>query len=222
MRVLLIEDDRDLAVVVGKGLRQAHLAVDASTSLGDATERLIHFRYDLVCLDLGLPDGDGLQLCRHVRGDPELYGRPRILILTARDAVEERVHGLDAGADDYLIKPFALAELMARVRALTRRGEHDGNRVHVGDLDVDTVGLRAYRAGRDLQLTAKEYAVLRYLAMHIEEVVSAEELMDHCWDANVNEFSSTVRVILSRLRRKLGPPALIRTVPNVGYVLGGV
>ncbi len=223
MRVLLIEDDADLAEVVVLGLRQEHLAVDHAATLAEATEHLITTSYDLVCLDLGLPDGDGLTLCRRLHGDSSV-GQPlisprRLLILTARDAVADRVAGLDAGADDYLVKPFTIAELAARIRAVSRRGEQPPGPITVGDLSVDVVTHTAARAGTALDLTAREFTVLRYLARRVGEVVSAEDLLEHCWDANADAFSGSGRVILSRLRAKLGDPPMIETVRGVGYRL---
>lgn len=219
MRVLLVEDDTDLATVIGKGLQQAHLAIDISNTISDAIDHLLVTTYDLVCLDLNLPDGDGIELCHRIYADNRLQCPRRILMLTARDAVTDRVKGLDAGADDYLVKPFDFAELMARIRALTRRHDQIGEVISVMDLEIDIAKFRAQRANKDLNLSGKEFSVLRYLAYRASEVVSTEELLEHCWDANVDMFSSSVRVILSRLRRKLGEPQLIHTIAGVGYRL---
>ncbi len=223
MRVLLVEDDADLAEVVLLGLRQEHLAVDHAATLADAEQLLIATTYDVVCLDLGLPDGEGLDLCRRLRsakGDGVLARPRRILMLTARDAVTDRVAGLDAGADDYLVKPFRMAELNARIRALARRSDETGGPLIVGDVVVDGAAHVATRGGVSLDLTGREFAVLRYFAMHAGEVVSSEDLLEHCWDSNANEFTSSVRVILSRLRKKLGEPAVIETIKGVGYRFG--
>lgn len=220
MRVLLVEDDVDLAEVVLIGLRQEHFAVDHAATLADAEQHLAGTTYDVVCLDLGLPDGDGLDLCERLRSanPDEFLTRPRrILVLTARDAVTDRVAGLDAGADDYLVKPFRMVELNARIRALGRRDEQPAGPVVVGDVAVDMVTHTATRNGETLDLTGREFAVLRYFATHVGEAVSAEELLEHCWDAHANEFTSSVRVILSRLRKKLGEPQLIETIKGVGY-----
>ncbi|MGI9604899.1 MAG: response regulator [Acidimicrobiales bacterium] len=221
MRILLVEDDSDLAEVVLLGLRQERLAVDHAASVAAAEELLTVTRYDVVCLDLGLPDGDGLNLCRRLRShQPSILTRPRrLLILTARDAVRDRVAGLDAGADDYLVKPFKIIELAARIRALARRDGEPGGDIRISDLVLDPVRHVATRGGADLGLTGREFAVLRYLASRRDEVVSAEDLLEHCWDANADSFSNSVRVILSRLRRKLGEPRLITTVKGVGYRL---
>jgi two-component system copper resistance phosphate regulon response regulator CusR len=218
VRVLVVEDDPLLGPLVQKGLRQQRLAVDLVATVHEAIDATSATSYDVVCLDLGLPDGDGLDLCRRLRGgDPHLHRPHRILALTARDAVADRVAGLDAGADDYLVKPFDFTELVARVRALGRRADRPTTVVSVGDVTVDEVTHRATRAGRDLGLTAKEFTVLRYLAVHAGELVSAEELLEHCWDAHADDLTTSVRVILSRVRRKLGPPTLIETVTGAGY-----
>ena len=142
-------------------------------------------------------------------------------MLTARDAVADRVAGLDAGADDYLVKPFHFAELVARLRALGRRDADHGSTLRVGELTLDVAAHRAWRSGRELGLTAREFSLLRYFMHHPGEVLSAEELLEHVWDANADPFTSSVRVILSRLRRKLGEPALIVTITGAGYRLGG-
>lgn len=229
MRVLLVEDDADLAEVVLRGLRQEHLAVDHAASVAAAEQLLAQTYYDVLCLDLGLPDGDGLDLCRQLRGaqspgpaDQPLLAPRRLLILTARDAVTDRVAGLDAGADDYLIKPFKVVELAARIRALVRRDDQAPGELQVGDLRVDLVGHSATRAGRNLNLTGREYAVVRYFASNPAKVISAEELLEHCWDANADPFTGSVRVILSRVRKKLGEPALLHTIKGVGYRLEAV
>lgn len=224
MRLLLVEDDADLAEVVLIGLRQEHFAVDHAASLADAEQFLVGTEYDVVCLDLGLPDGEGLDLCRQLRSSTpdDFLTRPRrILVLTARDAVTDRVAGLDAGADDYLVKPFRMAELSARIRALGRRDDQPAGPIVVGDVEVDIAGHTASRNGVVLELTSREFAVLRYLATHADQVVSTEDILEHCWDANANDFTNSVRVILSRLRKKLGEPAVIETVKSVGYRFGG-
>ena len=227
MRVLLVEDDRDLAHVVLMGLRQEHLAVDHAATFAEATELALVTAYDIVCLDLGLPDGDGIDLCRHLRAGQAAPGPPlmrprRILMLTARDAVTDRVTGLDAGADDYLIKPFTIAELTARIRALGRRGDQPGGPLTVNDLIVDPVSHRAERSGRQLELTSREFAVLRHFAMRPGEVISGEQLLEHCWDTHADAFTGSVRVILSRLRRKIGDPPMITTIKGVGYRMDAV
>jgi DNA-binding response OmpR family regulator len=220
MRILLIEDDPELAGLVALGLRNESYAVDLATTYARADELLRTTTYDVACLDLGLPDGDGLELVRRLPRDPDLRRPRRTIVLTARDAVADRIAGLDAGADDYLVKPFHFGELVARLRALGRRdGGHDPT-LRVGDLTLDLAAHRAWRAGTRLDLTAREFSLLRYFMLHPGAVLSAEDLLEHVWDENANPFTSSVRVILSRLRRKLGEPALIVTVTNVGYQLG--
>jgi DNA-binding response OmpR family regulator len=219
MRILLIEDDPDLAEVVALGLRNESYAVDVAATYAGAEELLRTTAYDVACFDLGLPDGDGLDLVRRLGRDPDLHRPRRSLVLTARDAVDDRVAGLDAGADDYLVKPFHFAELVARLRALGRRGGGHGSTLRVGDLALDLAARRARRAGRELDLTAREYSLLRYFMHHPGDVLSAEDLLEHVWDANANPFTASVRVILSRLRRKLGDPPLIHTVRGVGFKL---
>jgi DNA-binding response OmpR family regulator len=205
---------------VQKGLAQQRLAVDLATTVAEAVEPLATTSYDVVCLDLGLPDGDGLDLCRRLHHDAALRRPRRVLALTARDGVADRVAGLDAGADDYLVKPFDFTELVARVRALARRDDQPGAVFRIDDVEIDEARHRATRAGADLGLTAKEFTVLRYLAGRAGDVVSAEDLLEHCWDAHADDLTSSVRVILSRVRRKLGDPPLIETVAGAGYRFG--
>jgi DNA-binding response OmpR family regulator len=234
MRILLVEDDAELAEVVALGLRNASYVVDVAGRRDDAEALLRTTDYDVACLDLGLPDGDGLDLLRDLgsgRGDGGRSGaggrgdlrRPAsVLVLTARDAVADRVAGLDAGADDYLVKPFDFAELVARLRALSRRGTGvagGGAVLRVGDLTLDQARHTAARAGTPLDLPPREFALLRYFLHRPGEVLSAETLLEHVWDANADPFTTSVRVILSRLRRKLGEPAVIATIPGVGYRL---
>jgi DNA-binding response OmpR family regulator len=219
MRILLLEDDTDLAEVVALGLRNESYAVDRARSRAEAEELLRTTEYDVGCFDLGLPDGDGVDLIRRLAADPELHRPRRVIALTARDGVADRVAGLDAGADDYLVKPFDFAELVARLRALARRGDETGAVLRAGDLTLDVAAHRAWRADVELDLTAREYALLRYFMHNPGVVLSAEDLLEHVWDANANPFTASVRVILSRLRRKLGEPAPIVTITGAGYEL---
>jgi DNA-binding response OmpR family regulator len=219
MRILLVEDDADLAEVVALGLRNESYAVDVARTCAAAEELLRITDVDVACVDLGMPDGDGLDFVRRLAHDPDLRRPRRTIVITARDAVADRVAGLDAGADDYLVKPFAFSELVARLRALGRRGHERGATVKVGDLVLDLAARRAWRSGIELDLTSREFALLRYFAHRPGEVLSAEDLLEHVWDANADPFTSSVRVILSRLRRKLGEPPLITTVPHAGYRL---
>lgn len=217
MRILLVEDDADLGAVTAMGLRDAAYAVDWARTRAEAEDLLRTTDVDLLCLDLGLPDGDGLDLLRHLAADGELRRPRRTIVITARDAVADRVAGLDAGADDYLVKPYAFSELVARVRALARRGDGGDATLRVGDVALDTAAHRAWRGDVELDLTARELSLLRYFLHHPGEVLSAEHLLEHVWDAHADPFSTSVRVILSRLRRKLGDPPPITTVTGAGY-----
>lgn len=220
MRILIVEDDRDLAEILASGLRAESYAVDVATTAADAERLLDESDFDVACIDLGLPDGDGLTLIGQLGDRRSPLRRPhRIIVTTARDSVADRVAGLDAGADDYLVKPFAFAELTARLRALSRRDGQPGARVTIGDLTIDLAAHEVERAGRSVELTAREFAVLRYFAHRPGEVISLGELQDHVWDANADPFSGSARVILSRLRRKLGEPDPIRTITGAGYRL---
>jgi DNA-binding response OmpR family regulator len=219
VRILVLEDDIDLAAVVALGLRNESYAVDLARTCVEAEELLRTTDFDVACVDLGLPDGDGLDLVRRLAGDPDLRRPRRTIVLTARDAVADRVAGLDAGADDYLVKPFDFAELLARLRALGRRGDDAGSVLRVGDLALDLAARRVWRSGADIDLTPREFSLLRYFMHHPGQVLSTEDLLEHVWDANADPFTSSVRVILSRLRRKLGDPGPIATIPQVGYRL---
>lgn len=229
MRILVVEDEVELADAIATGLRREGYAVDVANDVAGAIDRLVVSPYDLVTLDLNLPDGDGLDLARRVREDPafaplEDEAAPRILMLTARDGVGERVVGLDQGADDYLVKPFAFAELSARVRSLMRRDAgRSGATLTVGELQLDTARFEASRGGRLLDLTAKEFALLRYFMTHSGEVLSQERLLEHVWDENADPLTNTVRVTVGTLRRKLtndtDAEAPIETVIGAGYRL---
>ena len=222
MRLLVVEDEPDLANAIARGLRRDGHAVDIALTAGDADLKLRTAGYDLVCLDWSLPDGSGIALCRDlVNGDlPTLEGeRPRILMLTARDGVEDRVTGLDSGADDYLVKPFAFVELSARVRALLRRDEGSDPVLEVGPLRLDPARFTAERDGGPLELTAKEFSLLHYFMAHAGRVLSQEHLLEHVWDEMADPMTNVVRVTVSNLRKKLGEPSLIATVPGRGYRL---
>lgn len=222
VRVLVVEDEADLADAVARGLRREGYAVDVASDGAEALGRLGVTAYDLVCLDLTLPLVDGSEVCRRVRAG-EAAGDPRILVLSARDGLADRVGGLDDGADDYLVKPFAFAELAARARSLLRRAPaRSGAVLRVGPVTVDTARHRASRDGRVLDLTAKEFALLRYLVVHAGEVISQETLLEHVWDEHADPFTDTVRVTVGTLRRKLtvgDEPRLLETVVGRGYRL---
>jgi DNA-binding response OmpR family regulator len=215
MRVLLVEDHVELADTVATGLRREGIAVDVALDGRDALTRLALIDYDVVVLDRDIPGVHGDQVCRSLVAE----GRDgRILMLTAAGAIEDRVDGLSLGADDYLPKPFAFAELVARVRALARRSGAQLPPVLVhGDLRVDPANRLASRNGQRLSLSPKELAVLEYLLGAGGRVISAEELLEHVWDENADPFTTTVKVTIKRLRAKLGEPPLIDTVPRSGY-----
>ncbi len=222
MRLLVVEDEQDLADVIARGLRRDGHAVDVALLAGEADIKLRSAGYDVVILDWNLPDGSGLKLCRDlVSGElPTLEGdRPRILMLTARDDVHDRVTGLDAGADDYLVKPFALAELSARVRALIRRDTDSDPQINVGDLQLDPARFIATRGGESLDLTAKEFSLLHYFMANAGIVMSQEHLLEHVWDEMTDPLTNVVRVTVSNLRKKLGEPSVITTIPGRGYRL---
>jgi DNA-binding response OmpR family regulator len=222
VRLLVVEDETDLADVVARGLRRDGHAVDIALTASDAELKLRSADYDLAVLDWNLPDGSGLQLCRDLVSGalPTLEGgRPRILILTARDDVRDRVSGLDSGADDYLVKPFAFAELSARVRALLRRESDNDPVLTVGPLTLDPARFIATRDSRSLELTAKEFALLNYFMANPGIVMSQDHLLEHVWDEATDPFTNVVRVTVSNLRKKLGQPPLISTVPGRGYRL---
>ncbi len=222
MRLLVVEDEPDLADVIARGLRRDGHAVDVAHRSDEADLKLRSAGYDLVVLDWNLPDGSGLQLCRAlVSGDlPTLEGgRPRILMLTARDDVSDRVAGLDAGADDYVVKPFAFAELSARVRALIRRDGDNDPVLEVGPLQLDPARFVAKRDGVKLDLTAKEFALLHYFMANAGIVMSQEHLLEHVWDEMTDPMTNVVRVTVSNLRKKVGEPSLITTVAGRGYKL---
>jgi len=222
VRVLVVEDESDLAEAVAKGLRRQGYAVDVAGGSSVGEEKLRSNSYDLAVLDWNLPDGSGLDLCRRLMNGslPTLEGpRPRVLMLTARDDIEDRVAGLDAGADDYLVKPFALAELAARARALLRRDDVTTPILAVGDITLDPARFLVSRGGRPLHLTSKEFALLEYLMRHQGEVLSQEHLLEHVWDEMADPFTNTVRVTVSNLRKKLASPPPLQTVAGRGYVL---
>jgi DNA-binding response OmpR family regulator len=212
MRVLVAEDHVTLAGRIAQGLAQAGMAVDAVHDGAAALEAAAQVAYDVIVLDRDLPAVHGDRVCRTLAG-----GGPRILMLTAAGGVEDRVDGLELGADDYLPKPFVFAELVARVRALARRAPSAAPVLRRGDLSVDRARHRASRGGCPLSLTRKEFGILEILLAADGAVVSAEELLEHVWDAHADPFSNIVSVTMTRLRRKLGDPPLIETVVGKGF-----
>jgi len=217
MRILIVEDHRELAETLAAGLRREGMAVDVAFDGTDGLERTGLNRYDVVVLDRDLPGVHGDDVCRALVASR--YAA-RLLMLTAAATIEDRVDGLSAGADDYLPKPFAFAELVARVRALGRRSQPAVPPVLThGDLRLDPARRVTLRAGRRLDLSPKEFAVLELLLAAGGRVVSAEELLERAWDEAADPFTHTVKVTVSRLRRKLGDPPLIETVAQAGYRL---
>jgi len=217
LRILVVEDDRALRAVLVSATEAAGYEVVA---VGDglAAARELRARpYDVVLLDIGLPVVDGW----HILGELEGRRIPSVIVISARGEERDKVRALDLGADDYLGKPFAFTELVARVQALARRAPAAPPVVTRGDLVVDRARRRATRSGRPVALTRKEFGVLEMLVAADGGVVSAEELLEHVWDANADPFSNTVSVTISRLRRKLGSPALVETVVGSGYRLCG-
>ncbi len=220
MRVLVVEDEEVLAAAIARGLREEAMTVEVSLDGGGALERLAVDRYDVLVLDRDLPGVHGDDICRAL---VSRHGRPMILMLTAAGAIADRVDGLTLGADDYLAKPFAFAELVARIRALAR-GARDP--LHPlppvltrYDVTLDPARREVTRGGHFVQLSRKQFGVLEVLMAADGAVVSTEELLEKAWDEQVDPFSNIVRVTLMKLRRKLGDPPLIETVPGVGYRL---
>lgn len=215
MRVLLVEDEERLATTIARGLRREGMAVDVVLDGKSALAKTAVNSYDVVVLDRNLPLVHGDDVCRELVARRSLT---RILMLTAAGSIQDRVTGLDLGADDYLPKPFALKELVARIRALGRRAVTPLPPVlSAGDLSLDPARHVAERAGRDLGLTKKEFGVLEVLLSAEGRVVSAEELLEKVWDENTDPFTNVVRVTIMTLRRKVGDPPLIETITGVGY-----
>lgn len=220
MRILLVEDEPKAALMLAKGLRNQGYSVDIANESEDALYKVAVNTYDLIILDLVLPGQDGFSVCRQVRTTG--HSLP-ILILTARDSVQDRVKGLDTGADDYLTKPYEYSELLARVRALLRRASTSYTEcIQVGDLRIDTGARSVTRCNQRINLTAKEYAILEYLGRQNGKLVSRQELSEHAWDENFDAFSNVIDVYILRLRRKIDSGydnKLLRTRRGEGYAL---
>ena len=220
MRILLVEDDIRIVNFVTKGLRENAYAIDSVTDGEAALYQASVNDYDLIILDVMLPKKNGFEVCRELR---EKNIKTPVLMLTARDAVEDRIKGLDFGADDYLIKPFAFDELLARLRALLRRSsEIRPPKIIIGDLEIDTLAQRASRNGHEIYLTTKEYALLEYLARERGRVVGRGEIAEHVWDENFDAFSNLIEVYIKRLRSKIDEGfavQLIHTRRGAGYIL---
>lgn len=220
MRLLVVEDEQTLARYLQRGLEEAAWTVDLSDTVDAAWRLLLLNPYDLLILDLGLPGADGGELLRRLR---EAGMDTPVLILTARGAVENRVAGLNAGADDYLSKPFAFAELVARIHALLRRGHAvRAATLQVGDVQLDVMKRQAQRGARRIELTAREFNVLEFLMRHAGEVVTRTMLAEHVWGDHYDSLSNLIEVFVNRLRKKLeadGAPRLLHTVRGAGYVM---
>ena len=220
VRLLVVEDDAGLVTALRRGLGTHGFAVDDATSAERALELIQENPYDLVVLDLGLPGADGLTFLRFLR---ERRDATPVLVLTARSAVADRVAGLDAGADDYLQKPFAFPELVARARALRRRRTPALPLVlRVADLELDPVRLTVQRAGVPVSLTTKEFAILEYFMLHADELVTRTMLLEHCWDGSYDGLSNLVDVHVGRVRRKVDRPGVVplfHTIRGAGFVL---
>lgn len=220
MRVLLVEDDVRISNFVARGLRENSYAVDVAA---DGEEALFHASindYDLIILDVMIPKRDGFAVCAELRNSGS---KTPILMLTARDTIDDRISGLDHGADDYLVKPFDFKELLARLRALMRRnGDFRPAKIVIADLEIDTASHRVWRGRSEIALTGKEYALLEYLAREQNKVVGRAEIAEHVWDENFDAFSNLIEVYIKRLRSKIDDGfevRLIHTRRGAGYIL---
>lgn len=220
MRVLLVEDEPGAALMLAKGLREQTYAVDTAADGETALYQASVNDYDVIILDVMIPRKDGLAVCRELRTSGSTVP---VLMLTARDALEDRIAGLDTGADDYLTKPFDFLELVARIRALLRRGRSiRPETIELADLVIDTRARRIRRDGSDVKLTAKEYALLEYLARRAGEVVTRADIAEHVWDETFDPFSNLIEVYVQRLRRKIDDGRsikLLHTHRGTGYML---
>jgi two-component system OmpR family response regulator len=219
MRVLVVEDDRKVASFIQSGLQQEGHSVDVLHEGGSAGEQAAAIDYDAVVLDLMLPGRSGLQVLRDIRSRKATLP---VMILTAKDSVEDRVAGLDGGGDDYMVKPFALAELSARLRALLRRGGPHDSTLRVADLEMDTIRRAVRRAGRPIELKPKEYALLEFLMRHSDRPVTRSFIIEHVWDIHFDSISNVVEVHINSLRGKIDrgfAVPLIHTIRGVGYML---
>ena len=216
MRILVVEDHVDLADDIADGLRDQGLGTDVAYDGGSGIDKALVNRYDVIILDRDLPNVHGDEVCAALRSSSH---QARILMLTASGAIDDRVQGLNLGADDYMSKPFAFDELVARIHALARRSPSTAPVLSIGDLTLDRAHRRAARGGRELSLTRKEFGVLEVLMVAGRGVVSAEDLLEQVWDEHADPFSRTVTVTMARLRGKLGDPDPIETVVGAGYRL---
>ncbi len=219
MRILVVEDEKRIADFLSRGLENGGYAVDVALDGASALERVHATEYDLVILDLGLPDMDGMAVLKKIR---TRRTSPPVLILSARDAVDDRVKGLETGADDYLVKPFAYVELLARVRVLLRRGQPTPERLQVGDLSLDCIRRKVIRAGENIELAPKEFSILEYLMRNRGRPLSRTMIVEHVWDMDYDGLTNIVDVYIRHLRSKIDekwPDKMIQTVRGIGYML---
>jgi len=221
MRILVVEDEQAIAAFVVQGLTEAGYAVDLAADAAECLHWAAIAEYDVIVLDVMLPDQDGLTVCAELRRQGL---RAPVLMVTARDAVDDRVAGLDSGADDYLIKPFAFAELLARIRALLRREPaFKGTRLQVADLEMDTASHTVRRGNRPITLTSKEYSLLEYLMRHPQQILTRSSIAEHVWNYDFDNLTNLIDVHIFALRRKLDDAhelKLLHTVRGVGYRIG--
>lgn len=221
MRILVIEDDADLAQFIAKGLKEERYAVDLAADGEEGLDLALANPYDLLIVDIMLPKLDGLALCRRLRASGNMAP---VLLMTARNTVEDKISGFDTGADQFLTKPFAFAELLARIRALLRRGYPQSELTHlkVADLNMDLVSRRVWRTGKEIMLTNKEFALLEYLLRNRNRVLTRTSIIDHVWGLTHDPMTNIVDVHIRALRAKIdtsSAPSLIKTVRGVGYML---
>ncbi len=220
MRILVVEDEKDLAEALGRGLTRQGYPVDLAFDGESALDMAEINNYDLIVLDLNLPKVDGIEVCRRIRASGSAVG---ILMLTARSGLDDRVSGLDTGADDYLIKPFHFPELLARVRAILRRdGEQRSSILRAGDMVLDPNAMKLFVGDAEIALTSKEFGILEYLIRCAGRVVSQEELLEHVWNDDANMFTQTIKVHINNIRKKLadaGGPDRISTIKGRGYLV---
>ncbi len=218
MRILIVEDNHKIANSIKTGLEQESYAVDTAYDGEDGYGLAITEDYDLIILDLMLPSIDGMEICRRLRQEENIH--TPILILTAKTEVDDRVNGLNCGADDYLVKPFAFLELLARIRALLRRPKHNLTPIlKAGNLSLDTVNFEVKRGGEKINLSKTEFGLLEYLMRNSGKILSKKQIINHVWDYDADILPNTVEVYIGYLRKKLGKPFLIKTIRGFGYKL---
>lgn len=218
MKILLVEDEKDLSRSLQKLLKTQNYSVDLAFDGQEALDYIAHFEYDVVILDVMMPRMDGFEFITKLRATGNEVA---VLMLTAKDALEDRIKGLDLGADDYLVKPFEFGELLARLRALLRRKERKvlNDTVHFGDITLSIAQKQVKKDGQVIPLTAREYEVLEYLARNRGQVLTREQIREHVWDFDYEGESNIIDVIVKNIRKKTGEPALIKTKRGLGYVI---